>query len=280
MRAACRSREDEERKRRRGKRKVDVKFVPGVNSSLPQARSLEVVLFLTLPNFFFPSSACRYDSAGERVGSLLAKTSLCHLAAKKGWTEVPCTRLDGDNDSLPPTLRTRSVPIIPSLLACNAKGGDTDAPSQGRGSLLRWHPLLVAGKPATPMSHSPGTPMESVQQPCVPLRSERSFGSARGPRSAENTAGLAQKLKMRHLRSAPEMCWSHSESQEVSSTNTQGSHAGSTTGSLLPVAGQREAQGLSQGQPSPVSGAASCTSGSRGAVCRGSVGDGAKPSAS
>lgn len=227
-------------------------------------------------DFSFLSFACRYDSAGERVGSLLARTSLCHLAARKGWTEVPCTRLDGDSASIPPTLRTRSVPIIPSLQACDIKIANTNAPSRGRGGLLRWHPLLAAEKPAAPMSHSPHAPMESVLPPCVPLRSERSLASARGPRSVEITAKLPQELKKRHLRSPQEMSWSHSESCGVA----QDSQAGSTTTGLAPAAGQREAQGLSQGQQSPMSATATCTSATGGAVCRESGGDWAKPSAS
>lgn len=227
-------------------------------------------------NFLFSFSDCRYNSASERVGSLLARTSLCHLAARKGWTEVPCTRLEGDSASLPATLRTRSVPIIPSLQACDAKGADTDGPSQTRGGLLRWHTLLTAGKPAAPMSHSPQTPIDSVPPPCVPLRSERNLGSAREPHSVEITAELTQELKKRHLRSAQEMSCSHSESRAVA----QDSLAGSTSGALVPEAGQREAQGLSQEQPSPVSKAATCTSATGGAVCRESGGDRAKPSAS
>lgn len=231
-------------------------------------------------SFFFLSSACRYNSAGERVGSLLAKTSLCYLAPKRGWTEVPCTCLDGDNSSLPPTLRTRSVPIIPSLQASEVKGGESDAPSQGRQGLLMWHPLLAARKPAAPTSHSSGTHMESIHPTCAPLQSERSFGSALGPRSMENTADLAKKIKKRDLHSAPEKSWPRCESQEVSGTNAQGSLAGSTTGALLPVAGQREVQGLSHRQPCPVSGAATCKSASEEAVCRAGVGAQAKPSAS
>lgn len=252
-----------------------MKLVPG-GGNVPVVGEVTGGRPLSHPaNFFFLSSACRYDSAGERVGSLLARTSLCHLAARRGWTEVPCTRLDGDNASLPATLRTRSVPIIPSLQACDVKGADTDAPSQARGGLLRWHPLLVAGKPATTMSHSPCAPIKSV-----PLLSERSLGSARGARSVEITAELAQELKKRHLRSSQEMSCSHSESRGVGGTNAQDSLAGSTAGGLAPEAGQREAQGLSQGQPSPASEAATCTSATGGAVCRASGGDGAKPSAS
>lgn len=209
------------------------------------------------------------------MGSLLAKTSLCHLAARKGWTEVPCTRLDGYSASLPPTLRTRSVPIIPSLQACDVKGTDTDVPSQGRGGLLRWHPLLAAGKPAAPMSHFSQAQIDSVPPPRVPLRSGGNLGSARGPRKVEITAELAQELKKRQLHSPQEMSWSYSESG--GGTHSQ---AGSTTRGLAPAEVQREAQELSQGQPSLVSAAATCTSATGGAVSRGSGGDWAQPSAS
>lgn len=92
----------------------------------------------------------------------------------------------------------------------------------------------------------------------------------------EITAELAQELKKRHLRSPQEMSWSHSESGGVA----QDSQAGSTTRGLAPAQGQREAQELSRGQPSLVRGAATCTSATGGAVCRGSGGDWAKPSAS
>lgn len=51
-------------------------------------------------------------SSGGRAGALLGRPSLSHLTVRKGWTEVPCTHLDPN-----PSLRTRSVPIIPSLQA-------------------------------------------------------------------------------------------------------------------------------------------------------------------
>ncbi|XP_077595310.1 pro-neuregulin-3, membrane-bound isoform [Stigmatopora nigra] len=54
----------------------------------------------------------RCDLSGGKVGGFLSRT-------RKGWTEVPCTRLDRGSGFPPPSLRTRSVPIIPSLQACD-----------------------------------------------------------------------------------------------------------------------------------------------------------------
>ncbi|XP_057681261.1 pro-neuregulin-3, membrane-bound isoform isoform X2 [Corythoichthys intestinalis] len=54
----------------------------------------------------------RCDLSGGKVGAFLSRT-------RKGWTEVPCTRLDQGSGFPPPSLRTRSVPIIPSLQACD-----------------------------------------------------------------------------------------------------------------------------------------------------------------
>lgn len=56
-------------------------------------------------------------SAAGRVGSLLSRPSLSHFTVRKGWSEVPCTHLDQAAIFIPPSLRTRSVPIIPSLQA-------------------------------------------------------------------------------------------------------------------------------------------------------------------
>lgn len=76
-------------------------------------------------------------SAGGRVGTLLSRPSLSHFTIRKGWTEVPCTHLDRAAIFVPPSLRTRSVPIIPSLQA-----GD---PNQARNP--------VGKTPSTPLSN-------------------------------------------------------------------------------------------------------------------------------
>lgn len=196
---------------------------------------------------------------------LLARTSLCHLAARRGWTEVPCTRLEGGGGPLPPTLRTRSVPIIPSLQACDVQAAAADTPGRGSAGPLRRHPLLTAGK--------------------SPPRSDRSLSSAWATCSVATAVELAQGLKERRLRSPEEITRSQSESHSSGTggpggTGSQEARPGAASRGLESAEGQREAQGLSQGQPSPASGAAITPSATGGAVCRGSRGARARPSAS
>ncbi|XP_061822710.2 pro-neuregulin-3, membrane-bound isoform isoform X2 [Nerophis lumbriciformis] len=71
----------------------------------------------------------RCDAAGGKVSALFSRTP----PVRKGWTEVPCTRLDKGSSFPPPSLRTRSVPIIPSLQACDLQGRQSDVDEHNRG---------------------------------------------------------------------------------------------------------------------------------------------------
>ncbi|XP_034426478.1 pro-neuregulin-3, membrane-bound isoform isoform X1 [Hippoglossus hippoglossus] len=251
----------------------------------------------------------RCDSASGRVGALLSRTSLAHFAAKKGWTEVPCTRLDKGATFLPPSLRTRSVPIIPSLQAADLEAGRADTSERNQGGLLKWHPVL-AGKTAVPISNSPSRPCETAGLPpgvlpssvsppataAAPLGSLRNPSSAPPPFSAEITVELVQELKQKSLSSSVKMSGSHNEIhhggrntletgsvQESEWQSVQYSaralHTGSGTRGSKAV-GQREARGQCQGQASLVYGGANCSLATRGPSCRGTGNAHAKPSTS
>ncbi|KAG7227909.1 hypothetical protein INR49_013703 [Caranx melampygus] len=252
----------------------------------------------------------RCDSASGRVGALLSRTSLTHFAARKGWTEVPCTRLDKGTTFLPPSLRTRSVPIIPSLQASDLEASRVDTSERNQGGLHKWHPAL-AGKATVPISNSPSPPCEtvvlapgvkpgSVRPPSAtstaPLGTEKNPCSAQTPCSIEITVELAQELKQKSLSSSVKMSGSHSEIhsggtntleagtvQESERKGVQYSarvqHTGSGTRGLR-AAGQREAQGQCQGQASLVYGGANCSLATKGPSCRGTGNAHAKPSAS
>ncbi|XP_070708450.1 pro-neuregulin-3, membrane-bound isoform [Pempheris klunzingeri] len=250
----------------------------------------------------------RCDSASGRVAPLLSRTSISHFAARKGWTEVPCTRLDKGTTFPPPSLRTRSVPIIPSLQACDLEAGNVDMSDRNQGGLLKWHPVL-AGKSAVPISNSPSRPcetvmlapgvMSSVNPPTatsVTLGSEKNLSTSQTPCSIEITVELARELKRGILSSPIKMSGSHSEIH-CSGTNTleagtvqesEGKivqysarvlHTGSGTRGLK-AAGQREAQGQCQGQTSLVYGGANCSLATKGPSCRGTGNAYAKPSTS
>ncbi|KAM3591762.1 uncharacterized protein V6R79_006875 [Siganus canaliculatus] len=249
----------------------------------------------------------RCDSAGGKVSALLSKTSLSHFAARKGWTEVPCTRLDKGTTFFPPSLRTQSVPIIPSLQACDLEGGNVDASDQNRGGLLKWHPAL-AGKTAMAISNSPsprcetvvlasGVMPSSVRPPVsttIALGSEKNLSSVQTPCSIEITVELAQELKQKSLSIPIKMSGSQSELQ-YGDTNTleavqksEGKsvqysarvvHTGNGTRGIK-AAGQRETQGRCQGQGSLVYGGANCSLATKGPGCRGTGHAYAKPSTS
>nr|XP_040032776.1 pro-neuregulin-3, membrane-bound isoform isoform X2 [Gasterosteus aculeatus aculeatus] len=139
----------------------------------------------------------RCDSAGGKTGILLGRSSLPHFATRKGWTEVPCTRLDKATPYLPPSLRTRSVPIIPSLQARDLDGADTSERNQRE--LPKWHPGS-AGKTAEAPGGSPSPPREGVAVVVAPL-----------PRSFEIPVEPAQELKQKGLSSPAKMPGSQSK---------------------------------------------------------------------
>lgn len=243
------------------------------------------------------------------MGALLSRTSLSHFAARKGWTEVPCTRLDKGTNFLPPSLRTRSVPIIPSLQACDIEAGNVDTSDRNQGGLLKWHPML-AGKTAVPINHSSSPACETVglasgvmpnstSSPTgttVTLGSEKNLSSAQTPCSIEITVKLAQELKQKSLSSPMKISGSQSEihgggTNTLEAGTLQESEGKSVQFSprFLPpgngtrglkAAGQREAPGLCQGQTSLVYGGATCSLATKGPNCRGTGNAYAKPFAS
>ncbi|XP_074519949.1 pro-neuregulin-3, membrane-bound isoform [Halichoeres trimaculatus] len=231
----------------------------------------------------------RCDSASGRVGALLSRTSLSHFAARKGWTEVPCTRLDKGTAFLPPSLRTRSVPIIPSLQACDLEAGNADAGDQNQGRLHKWHAELPV-KSAVSVTDSPSSTCETVvlaPDTAFTLGSERNLTHC----SLEIAVELAQELKQRSLSIPVKMSGSHGEIPR-GGTNTPEAWEGKSVlnparvlhtggGSRgLTAAGQREAQGQCQGQTSLVFGGANCSLATKGPSCRGTGNAHAKPSAS
>ncbi|KAM8837164.1 pro-neuregulin-3, membrane-bound isoform [Spinachia spinachia] len=248
-------------------------------------------------------STRRCDSASGKPGLLLSRSSLPHSATRKGWTEVPCTRLDKATTYLPPSLRTRSVPIIPSLQACDLE--NVDASERNRRELLKWRPAL-AGKTAQAMGASPSSPRESAAPApaggCPPatiiatMASEKNLSSTQAPCSFEMTVELAQELKQKSLSIPVKMPGSLSkphrggtESLEAGSVQepegnrlqysaTAPRTGGGTRG--LKAAGQREAQGQCQGKTSHVCGGANFSLASKAPSCRGTGSAYARPSAS
>ncbi|XP_029933886.1 pro-neuregulin-3, membrane-bound isoform [Myripristis murdjan] len=247
----------------------------------------------------------RCDSASGRVGALLSRTSLSHFAARKGWTEVPCTRLDKGTTFLPPSLRTRSVPIIPSLQACDLQGDHVDMTDQKQEGLLKWHPML-ARKTTVPISSPPSPPCETVvlangtvpSNARPPATTNATLGSGKNPSatqtpcSIEITVELAQGLKPESLSSPMTVSRSHSEllcggpnaltavtvlESEVKTVQYSPRLIHTDNGARGLKAGQRETQGQCQGQTSFVYGG---TGRSKGPSTRGTGNACAKPSAS
>ncbi|XP_041830276.1 pro-neuregulin-3, membrane-bound isoform [Melanotaenia boesemani] len=250
----------------------------------------------------------RCDSATGKVGSLISRNSLSHFTARKGWTEVPCTRLDKGTTFLPPSLRTHSVPIIPSLQACNPEVEHVNTSDQNQTGLLKWHPALDR-KMVNPITNPPSQPetvalatgisASSVSPPaaiCAPKGSEKNLCCTQAPCSVEFTAEIAQDLKQKRLSNSKKISGSHCEIhhggtytledgtvQESEKKNVTFSarvlHTGSGTRGLK-AAGQREVKGYCQGQTSLPHGGGNCLLATKGPSCRGSGNTYVKPSAS
>ncbi|XP_061666858.1 uncharacterized protein nrg3b isoform X2 [Syngnathoides biaculeatus] len=105
----------------------------------------------------YVESLRRCDPSGGKVGGFLSRTS--HFVATKGWTEVPCTRLDKGSGFPPPSLRTRSVPIIPSLQASDLEGRHLDTTEQNGGGRL-----VPSASPSSPADFST-VPISVCPQP-------------------------------------------------------------------------------------------------------------------
>lgn len=247
-----------------------------------KATSLMTCLLFLTPAFLFYSSASRCDSAGGKTGILLGRSSLPHFATRKGWTEVPCTRLDKAAPYLPPSLRTRSVPIIPSLQARDLDGADTSERNQRE--LPKWHPGS-ARKTAEAPGGSPSPPREGVAVVVAPL-----------PRSFEIPVEPAQELKQKGLSSPAKMPGSQSKIHRGGSNTPEAAAARESEGNCprypagapragggtrgLKAAGQREARGHCRGQTSHAGGGANFSLAGKAPGCRGAGGARASPSAS
>ncbi|XP_072311984.1 LOW QUALITY PROTEIN: pro-neuregulin-3, membrane-bound isoform [Eucyclogobius newberryi] len=186
-------------------------------------------------------------SGGGRVGTLLSRTSLSHFTIRKGWTEVPCTHLDRAGIFLPPSLRTRSVPIIPSLQA-----GDPNQSPIGKISTT------------TVTDYASSTPYETF----VP---ETSANSGRYV-SAAVTVGSAMELR-RDL-----------DQENVDTHNETGKREMQNPSTGLKATGQRGVQEPCQGQTNLESGSANCSLATAAATatlsCRAAGNGSARPSAS
>lgn len=236
------------------------------------------------PAFVLFSSPRRCDSAGGRVGALLGRTSLPQFAARKGWTEVPCTRLDKGTNFLLSSLRTRSVPIIPSLQASDhADGNDPDQ------EVLKRHPVS-AGRSTASTGGSPSPP--GVPPSVIPPATTPSaLGFEKNPNSAkvpfEISVEIAQELKHKSLSSPVTISGSHRELEAVTVQESEGKgiyysprvlHTGGGSRGFK-AAFQREAPGHCRGQAPLVYGGANCSSAAEGSD-RGAGNARAKPSAS
>ncbi|XP_028332885.1 pro-neuregulin-3, membrane-bound isoform [Gouania willdenowi] len=229
-------------------------------------------------------SIIRCDSASGRVSAFLSRTSFAHFTARKGWTEVPCTRLDKETTVPSTSLRTRSVPIIPSLQARDLEAGHRDAHDQKQVGHLKWSPVL-AGNSDMPISSSLSPPETAVLAASVtagsvglPTTSAAPLGSRKNLSSIEMTADLAQELKQKSLSNPMEMPGSYPEvyyggtisSKETKSVKTSGKVLHTSHGdNVLKAVGQREPQGPCQDQTSSLgNGEANCFQGTKGSSCR------------
>lgn len=166
-----------------------------------------------------------------------------------------------------------------------------DTADRNQGGLLKWHPML-AGKTAMPISHSPSPPCGTVgltssampnstsppADSTVTLGSEKNLNSAQTSRSIEITVDLVQELKQKSLSSPMKISGSQCE---IHGGGTNTLEAGTVQGTRgLKAAGQREAQGQSQGQTSLMYAGANCSLATKGPSCRATANAYAKPFAS
>ncbi|CAL8281762.1 unnamed protein product [Merluccius merluccius] len=210
----------------------------------------------------------RCVSAGLRVGGLLGRTSLSHFSSRRSWAEVPCTRLDKGNAFLPASLRTRSVPIIPSLQAHQPEEkGDVLDDSQPnvvvlvtpRGPFTPCETVVAAAN-GIPTTSSVQTPIVSMTMP----------GSMRNALSSPTLAAVTGS-KHKTLPGPPAVVpWSQGQIYAASDATGCGRPRPPRTGRAPGLAHLRGEDGLaSQGRASWEHRAAchgSATGGSRGHV--------------
>ncbi|CAL8308890.1 unnamed protein product [Boreogadus saida] len=98
----------------------------------------------------------RCGSARGGAGGPLGRPSLSPFSSRRGWTEVPCTRLEEGAAVRPASLRTRSVPIIPSLQA-PPPGGEEGGEEGGEALPDGGQPTAVAAAAAADTHRIPAT---------------------------------------------------------------------------------------------------------------------------
>lgn len=244
---------------------------------------------------FFLSSPQSCDSSSGRVGALLSRTSPSKAAAGGGWIEVPCTRLDKGSNSPPPSLRTRSVPIIPSLQACDPKAADpTNTSEQDQAGLLKRQPPPAAN-PRRRISDSPSPPetvelVNGASPSSVSPPTEKSL--TRAPCSVGVSAELVRDAKQKGFSRPENMSGLHNEVHHGGTNPLKGETVQESEGKRiqysaealhtrgLEAAGQKEVQGRLQGQTSLANGGANCLPAAQGPSCRRTGNTCAKPSAS
>ncbi|KAK6302165.1 hypothetical protein J4Q44_G00282180 [Coregonus suidteri] len=126
--------------------------------------------------------------------------TLSRYVGKKGWREVPYTRLDRGLKPSPPSLRTRSVPIIPSLQGHDHKGGHMDWSRQwvSQGGGLAG-PGYKAQGPAGSNSH---TPCHSTTSSSETVLESEARPSHVHPRGAKTALGLGTSPSHMHQGSS------------------------------------------------------------------------------
>ncbi|XP_056433699.1 pro-neuregulin-1, membrane-bound isoform [Gadus chalcogrammus] len=139
----------------------------------------------------------RCGSAGGGAGGPLGRPSLSPFSSRRGWTEVPCTRLETGAAVRPASLRTRSVSIIPSLQA-PPPGGEEGGEALPDGALLSSpagskHKARPSAPAAAPWSQGRMDAAGRATQcgrprPQRPGRAPTALGPAR-PRGEEGHAG-------------------------------------------------------------------------------------------
>uniref|UniRef100_A0A1A8S5W2 EGF-like domain-containing protein n=1 Tax=Nothobranchius rachovii TaxID=451742 RepID=A0A1A8S5W2_9TELE len=241
----------------------------------------------------------RCDSASRRVSALLSRAPLSSATARKGWTEVPCTRLDKGTTFPLPSLRTRSVPIIPSLQACDPEAEPANTNDQKQEGLLkRLNPLvreqerpignspsrpetdgLVSG--ASPRSNLPPGSKKDLAQACCPATFTAETlpdSKHKGPSSPEKMSGSHSEIHHGGINTLEAETVQESEGGSIQ-YSARVLHTGSETRGLKAV-GQKEIQGQCQGQTSLANGGANCFLATEGPSCRGTANTYTKPSAS
>lgn len=248
-----------------------------------------------LCHFLLFPSAQRCNPANGKVGALLSRTSLCHFPGRKGWTEVPCTRLDKGTTFFPPSLRARSVPIIPSFQACDPKAGNAYGSNRNKEEPLKLH-LTLAGKTTEPFRCSPADGTDGLMPASSPNRAIPPTGPTTNVELGKslNPAPCAIAIEVTLTQKWRDKSFSDPVSQNGTWGNTleeetmpksdekrvqfssQALQPGSTPGGLQ-AASQKEAQGQCQGQTRLINAGENTT---KGPSCRGIRNPSAGPFAS